>query len=70
MPTDFNDANIVCPFYLYSAKKSISCEGVTDGSRLKMLFDTHKDMHYYRCNYCSAKYKNCKIYSMLEKKYE
>ena len=70
MPTTFNEAHIVCPFYEYSATKSITCEGITDDCILKTYFNTKKKMQLHRNVFCCNKYKNCEIYAMLEKKYE
>lgn len=70
MPTEYNEANILCPFYKRSAKQSISCEGITDNCILKTIFSSPHNMHLHRLLFCETKYKNCEIYLMLEKKYE
>jgi hypothetical protein len=70
MPTEYNDANILCPFYKRSAKQSISCEGITEDCILKTIFSSPRNMHLHRLLFCEGKYKNCEIFTMLEKKYE
>lgn len=70
MPTRFNEAHVVCPFYNTSTNQSISCEGVTDDCILKLIFATPRKMQMYRGTFCARKYPQCNIYAMLEKKYE
>jgi hypothetical protein len=70
LPTMFNEAHVLCPFYKFSATTSITCEGITDDSDLKLFFKDKKRMRFHREVFCCSKYKNCELYSMLEKKYE
>lgn len=69
MPT-INDADVLCPYYQNATEKGIVCEGVTENNALKLLFTEIKYMHSYRNIYCCGRYADCKISSMLEKKYE
>lgn len=70
MSTSYRDALIKCPFYKESAKKSISCEGLTEDSIIKLLFNSPKKMVMHCRIFCEHRYKACEIYNMLEKKYE
>ena len=70
MPTSFDDVEAQCPYFIYSSKKAIVCEGIIDGSTTKMQFDTQDKRNQHRSLFCDSKYKNCEICRMLEGKYE
>jgi hypothetical protein len=70
MPRTYNESNAQCPFFLSCGKVSISCEGITDDCKLKLLFNKEEDRELHREIFCDRTYKNCEIYSMLVKKYE
>lgn len=65
-----NDVYIKCPFYINTATKSITCEGITDDSATKILFANPRLRHEYCQEFCECRFKECKIYKMLEAKYE
>jgi hypothetical protein len=66
----YNDVDIVCPFYKRLSFQGIHCEGLTDESSLKLEFKSPSAMNTYRRVFCSAKCSQCKIYKLLEAKYE
>lgn len=70
MATTYKDVDIKCPFYKEQAARSISCEGLTDDSIIKLWFTSPKSKCLHMDIFCSKRYKNCEIYTMLEKKYE
>ena len=65
-----NDVEILCPFYITIATKSITCEGITDSCTTKILFNTPALRDKHSKIFCECKYKNCEVYRMLEAKYE
>ena len=65
-----NDGDILCPFYIARTRMSITCEGLTDDSIIKLLFITHETKRMHRKTFCAGRYKACEIYKMLERKYE
>lgn len=65
-----NDVFIKCPFYINTAKKSITCEGITDNCVTKILFQTPELRSKHSKIFCEELFKNCEIYRMLEAKYE
>ena len=69
MPT-INDADVLCPFYKNATEKGVVCEGITDDSVLKVLFSRTSEMYSHRRVYCCGRYKLCRVYLMLEKRYE
>lgn len=70
MPRTYHEALINCPFYKSMAQKSISCEGITEDCTTKLLFTSPEKRDLHRKIFCENRYKNCEIYTMLEKKYE
>ena len=70
MATTYKDVDILCPFFKELSKRSISCEGLTDDSILKLWFSSPKSKDLHVEVFCERRYKNCEIYTMLEKKYE
>lgn len=70
MPRTYNEPSILCPFYLSNGKRSISCEGITDECKITLLFKSQEERDKHRSIFCDAKYQNCEICAMLEKKYE
>ena len=59
-----------CPFFISSGRKSVLCEGITDCSNLSVKFASQEERNLHRRIFCDAKYKNCEIFGILEKKYE
>ena len=70
MPTSFDDVEAQCPYFQYSQKKYIVCEGIIDGSTTKLEFNTKSKRDQHRRLFCDSKYCNCEIHMMLEGKYE
>ena len=72
MPSgSFLQVDVQCPFYRYDdGRRRITCEGVTDGSSLAMLFRSREDYDTQIRVFCCEKYENCEVYRMLMEKYE
>lgn len=62
----------VCPFYLKEAQKSITCEGLIDGTCNMTRFNSEDEKTQYQSANCEMyNYTNCcKLAAALEKKYE
>lgn len=76
MPTSLQAKFVKCPFYESDDKGRISCEGITDESRIRLCFmkasgalDQDKKLEYLH-NYCIRDYQKCRVYKMLQAKYE
>ena len=65
-----NKPVIVCPFFHFMGRRSISCEGITDYCFNKIVFNSDGLKQEHQAMFCEKKYKNCEIYRMLEAKYE
>jgi hypothetical protein len=61
---------IQCPFFKRIAEQSITCEGITDECVIRLIFKSKKEKNLHRRIFCDKNYKNCEIYTILEKKYE
>ena len=70
MSKSFDDVEAQCPYFRYSLKKQIVCEGIIDGCTTKLEFDKMEKRNQQRRIFCDSKYKYCEIYRMLEEKYE
>lgn len=70
MANRYNENLINCPFYEASATQSISCEGITDECTTRLIFTSPKEMSLHRMVHCENKYHACRMYRLLEKKYE
>ena len=72
----YGDADVKCPFFNKSDEISISCEGVDNGMITKNIFRTEQGNFLrqkkkeYSDRYCKGDYKNCRLYQMLDEKYE
>lgn len=70
MPTMFDVVKAICPYFQFSDKRSITCEGITDGCLTKLEFESQEKRNQHRRIFCDAKYQNCEVHRMLEDKYE
>ena len=70
MPASYDDMFAKCPYFHYSKKKRIVCDGIMDGTTLKVDFDNQEDRNIHRRTFCDSKYKYCEIYRMLEGIYD
>ena len=70
MATTYKDVDIKCPFFRGQTNNGISCEGLVDHSIVKLCFNSPKDKDAQTKIFCEKHYKNCEIYTILEKKYE
>ena len=69
MAKQCNDCNVLCPFYCNFGKRSITCEGITSTSVIRLCFNDVADRDIQRKIFCCNNYSFCEIYRMLEKKY-
>lgn len=71
MPRIYDTICAVCPFYVKSGKKTITCEGITDDCATNLIFESEEARNQHRHLFCDsqANYKKCEIYKVLEEKY-
>ena len=60
-----------CPFYECETPMAVYCEGVTVGSRLKIMFPSSKDASVYKRKFCNriSGCRDCPIHIALLTKY-
>lgn len=54
-----------CPFYVRDGRRTITCEGLTDGEEIKRrLSDQDHCTEVFR-RYCSSRYWECAVYKLI-----
>lgn len=64
------DCLVQCPYYRGDETQAVHCEGVQDGSRLRLGFLGRKQKRSYAECYCRDNWKVCMIAGMLNRKYD
>ncbi len=71
MGRGFDETMIRCPFYHRDdRKRNITCEGVTDTSRLILRFRSRQEFLKQLEVFCCGRYSNCEVYRAAAEKYE
>jgi hypothetical protein len=70
MAKSYDEALILCPFFLSCGKKSISCEGITDDCTIFLRFDSKQKRDQHQKIFCNAKYDYCELFEIINRKYE
>ena len=76
MPTAMQDKYVKCPYYMYSDKRTIICEGLSVHTKLIQKFGHPSEVVAvqqkgdYMKKHCQNKYEECMICAMLNQKYE
>ena len=62
----------ICPFYIREARKSITCEGLIDGTDGMMRFDDEAAKQRYQEEHCECAdyFSRCRVAEALHKRYE
>lgn len=64
------DVLVKCPYYKGEESQMIFCEGVEDGSKLHLAFNTSNNRRDYKNRFCKGCYNKCLIAEMLNRKYD
>lgn len=66
------DKSIICPFYTKENGSKINCEGFTHTNSIQTSFQSKDLLMTHKCRYCKniARYRNCPLYPIIERKYE
>lgn len=60
-----------CPYYHGTdVKTQITCDGVTDGCKLRWIFASRDHVKIQLKTFCCDRYKNCEVYQLLRQIYE
>ena len=63
---------VVCPFYRRHDNNRICCEGINKTNTINLVFEDSKKQKEYALQHCNNidGCKQCKIYQMLDSKYQ
>jgi hypothetical protein len=70
MATTYADVEVVCPFFREQAAVTVTCEGPTDNTKVKLLFYSKNQKDIYMQLRCCGAYHGCRLAKMAEGKYE
>lgn len=70
MGTTYQSAYVKCPFYITDHGKSIICEGVRTECSTEHRFRRKEIKDKHLQSFCCKEYKKCRMYKLLEKKYD
>ena len=66
----YNAESVLCPYYDYGTAQSLTCEGPTPGSKVRLSFASRMDKSAYKAGYCDDwTYKNCRYARAAAAKY-
>ena len=70
--TQYDDVDVICPFYIASSRKSktIICEGPVIRTKNILRFGRRAEHGEYKETYCNRHYKGCAICQAAQKKYD
>ena len=70
MPCEYISKSVKCPFYREKQgdRYRIKCEGVMPGTAIQLTFNG--DKRWYMKDFCCKNFEKCRIYRMLEDKYD
>jgi len=68
--TSWRSACAVCPFYRSDTSTTITCEGLSDDSVIKLIYQNRSSCDIQYDTFCSERYSNCEIYcSIVDARY-
>lgn len=62
-----------CPFFrghCHSPTVEIGCEGITDNTTLRLVFQTRAERDAHESIFCANKYHYCELYRAIYEKYD
>lgn len=65
-----SDVLVKCPYYKCEEKQKIFCEGVQEGTKIHLAFDTVPNLKAYKDRFCKGCWKGCLLAGMLNRKYD
>lgn len=64
------DSMIRCPYYKGEERQQIFCEGVEEGTAIRLGFDTTTHLKEYKAEHCKDCWKRCGIAEMNNRKWD
>ena len=66
MATDWNDVDVLCPFYRRTEGRRISCEGLLVNSVIQQRFRDERSKGMFMRRYCNSAWEDCPIAIMID----
>lgn len=63
-------ASIRCPYFRMHSAMEIGCEGIVEGTTLRLAFMTGAGRNRHEDIFCAAKYENCELFRAISEQYE
>lgn len=64
------DVLVKCPYYKGEEQQKLFCEGVQEGSKLHLTFNSVQKIKDYKNRFCKGCYNQCLIAMMLNRKWD
>jgi len=61
--------DIKCPYFRMHSAVEIGCEGITDGSVIRLTFRNGQGRNLHEDIFCCAKYENCELFRAIGQQY-
>ncbi len=68
--TDWSSVKVTCPYYMGERDNYIICEGLINGTKMNVIFNTRDKKKSFKRENCEVFDRTCPIHSALEAKYE
>ena len=65
---DYEDANVICPFYRKSRVGKVNriiCEGISDKSSISQIWSEKKGIQRHMKQFCCDQFSDCYLHQML-----
>ena len=63
------DVLVKCPYYKGEDKQVLFCEGVQEGTKLHLAFDTVPNIKEYKKQFCKGCYNRCIVADAMNRKW-
>ena len=65
-----DDTYAECPYYKRDGRQSVHCEGIVDGTGLRLGFGNKGNLENYKNTFCRRNWTGCMLAKMLNVKYD
>lgn len=73
MPSgSYKQSVVKCPFYISDITQppNLFCEGIEKDNTIALRFRKNENKNHYMDTFCIADYSRCKIFKLVNEKYE
>lgn len=68
--TALHTERILCPFFRCHNSTEIGCEGITEGSSIRLVFRNAAGQAQQEQIFCGGDYAKCELFRAINEKYE